>query len=67
MISEIINVSAKPKFGAIPDRLYESPQIANGEETFRLLGYRPYWSMRDGIELTIDWYRNHSEFYKMVR
>lgn len=67
LISELINVSINPKFGAIPDRLYEAPQIANGEETFRLLGYRPFWSLRDGIELTIDWYRAHPEYYGMKR
>lgn len=67
LISELIDVSMKPKFGAIPDRLYEAPQIANGEETFRLLGYRPLWSLRDGIKLTIEWYRTHPEFYEMER
>ena len=67
LISELIDGSVKPKFGAIPDRLYEAPQIANGEETFRLLGYRPHWSLHDGIKLTIDWYRTHPEFYGMKR
>ncbi len=67
LISELIDSSVRPKFGAIPDRLYEAPQIANGEETFRLLGYRPHWSLRDGIKSTIDWYRTHPEFYRMKR
>lgn len=67
LISDMMNVSVKPKFGAIPDRLYETPQIANSEATFQLLGYRPQWSFRDGIELTVEWYRNHPEFYKTER
>ncbi|MFN8412669.1 MAG: NAD-dependent epimerase/dehydratase family protein [Anaerolineales bacterium] len=67
LVSEIMNASTKPKFGAIPDRLYELPQIANGEETFRLLGYRPHWSLMDGLKSTIHWYKSHPEFYGMGR
>jgi UDP-glucose 4-epimerase len=67
LISELMDASVKPIFGAIPDRLYEAPQIANGEETFRLLGFRPHWSLRDGIKSTIEWYRTHPEFYGMER
>lgn len=67
LITELINGSVKPKFGAIPDRLYEAPQVANGDETFRLLGYRPHWTLRDGIKLTIEWYRTHPGFYGIER
>lgn len=67
LISDIMKSSVQPKFGVIPDRLYEDPQIADSEITFQLLGYRPQWSLNDGIKLTIDWYRNHPEFYKMER
>lgn len=63
LIAGLMNSTVEPVFGAIPDRLYESPQIANGEETFRFLGYRPIWSLQDGLKLTIDWYRQHPEFY----
>ena len=62
-IAALIPSSAKPEFGAIPDRLYEAPQIANSEETFRLLGFRPLWSLKDGLEVTLEWYREHPEFY----
>lgn len=67
LISDIMKSPVQPKFGAIPDRLYEDPQIANSEMTFQLLGYRPQWSLSDGIKLTIDWYRDHPEFYNMER
>ncbi len=63
MICSLMDSPVAPKFGAIPDRLYESPQIANAEETFRLLGYRPGWSLSDGVKMTIEWYRAHPEFY----
>ncbi len=66
MIARFINGPVKPVFGAIPDRLYESPQIANGEETFRFLGYRPLWSLQDGLKATIDWYRKNPQFYSGI-
>ncbi len=67
LISELIDVPAKPIFGAIPDRLYETPQIANSDETFRLLAYRPNWSLQEGIKLTIEWYRSNPDFFGTER
>jgi UDP-glucose 4-epimerase len=66
MIAGLIGGPAKPIFGAIPDRLHESPQIANDEETFHFLGYRPIWSLQDGLKATIDWYRRNPQFYSEV-
>ncbi|MEN9562941.1 MAG: hypothetical protein RIR73_1185 [Chloroflexota bacterium] len=67
VISELIDVPVKPNFGAIPDRLYEEPQIADGEGTFRQIGYRPHWSLYEGIKTTIEWYRTHPEFFQSER
>jgi nucleoside-diphosphate-sugar epimerase len=67
LVSEIMGSPTQAKFGALPDRLYEAPQIANIEMTFQLLGYRPQWSLSDGIKSTIDWYRKNPDFYIMER
>lgn len=67
LVSEIMGTPLPPKFGAVPDRLYEAPQIANSEVTFQLLGYHPQWSLSDGIKSTIDWYRKNPDFYAMER
>jgi nucleoside-diphosphate-sugar epimerase len=64
LIARLIPGPVKPTFGAIPDRLYESPQIANGEETFQFLGYRPLWSLQEGLQETIAWYRRNPQFYR---
>lgn len=64
LISRLIAGPVKPIFGAIPDRLYEAPQIANSEETFRFLGYRSIWSLEAGLNATIDWYRQNPWFYR---
>lgn len=67
LISKQIDTKTNPKFGAIPDRLYESPQIANIDDTYRLLGYRPRWSLIEGIKVTVEWYRNNPGFYSMEK
>ncbi|MGB8981943.1 MAG: NAD(P)-dependent oxidoreductase [Anaerolineales bacterium] len=67
MIANMIESSHKPLFGAIPDRLYEYPQIADIERTANLLGFRPQWSLREGMTETIKWYRAHPENYGMEK
>ncbi len=64
MIRNLMNSSLDPTFGAIQDRLYEYPQIANIEKTTDLLGWRPHFSLEEGFKRTIDWYRNHPEFQR---
>ena len=56
IIGEILQTAHTPVFGAIPDRLYEYPQIADIANTYDLIGFRPNWSLREGLELTINWY-----------
>lgn len=58
IITEIIDTPKYPEFGAIPDRLYEYPQIADIAKTKDLIGFQPNWSLREGLELTIAWYRS---------
>ena len=67
LIAWLIDAPVKPVFGAIPDRLHEAPQIANADETFRFLGYRPIWSLQDGLEATIEWHRQHIDLYSKKR
>jgi UDP-glucose 4-epimerase len=64
LVVELMGNPVEPEFGAMADRLYEYPQIANLEKTADLLGYRPNWSLREGLKLTIEWYRSHPEFHR---
>ncbi len=66
LVAELLGTSVEPLFGAMPDRLYEYPQIADMEKTADLLGYRPVWSLREGLGSTIEWYRSHPEFHRQL-
>lgn len=61
LITEIIGTPLSAAFGSIPDRLYEYPQIADIAKTTDLLEFRPNWSLQEGLEVTIEWYRSHSQ------
>jgi UDP-glucose 4-epimerase len=56
LVVKLLNSHYEPVFGAIPDRLYEFPQVADAEKTADLLGFRPIWSLEQGLKETIDWY-----------
>jgi nucleoside-diphosphate-sugar epimerase len=57
ILVELSKSPARPTFGAIPDRIGEHPQVAHRESTWRLLGWKPLWSLHDGLKETIIWYR----------
>ena len=58
LIKERIDTPVSPIFGALPDRLYEYPQVADIATTTDLIGFRPAWSLNQGLESTIAWYRS---------
>jgi nucleoside-diphosphate-sugar epimerase len=56
MLAELIDSSAAPAFGALPDRPMEQVRVANAEDTYARIGWKPKTPLRDGLGLTIDWY-----------
>ena len=62
LIVDLMESPIEPLFGAVPDRQFEYPQIADIEKTTNLLGFRPNWSLREGMEETIEWYHSHPGF-----
>lgn len=61
LLVEMTGSEIKPVFGAIPDRIGESSQVADREKTKRLLGWEPLCSLRDGLTETVAWYRAEME------
>lgn len=57
MIDSIYPFSAKPSFGAIDDRYYESSQIANLDMYRGIWNWEPRWSLREGLTKTIMAYK----------
>jgi UDP-glucose 4-epimerase len=60
-IAAIIDNDTRPEFGSVADRPMEQVRKAGVEETFNLTGWRPQTSIREGLEATIQWYREHPE------
>jgi len=63
---EILNVTGQP----VPIELIDSPfpdieiRVPSLGKARHILGYRPTYDLRKGLELTIDWYREHLDFFE---
>jgi nucleoside-diphosphate-sugar epimerase len=57
LLVELSGSTARPVFGAIPDRIEKHPLIADRGVTRRLLDWEPVWSVRDGLTETVAWYQ----------
>jgi nucleoside-diphosphate-sugar epimerase len=60
-ITTMMNPSAKPDFGALPDRPLEPTRIANVQATFEAIGVRPEVTLERGLERTIAWFGSPKE------
>jgi len=56
---ELTASTGSPVFGAIPERRFEAPSIANTDNHNLLGNWRPLWSLQDGLIATVQWYRHH--------
>ena len=61
MIIDLMNSTITPEFGALPDRKMEQVRAANLDNENKLPGWAPKYSLKEGLELTIDWYRKQYE------
>ena len=60
-ICTLMGGTVRPRFGAIADRPMEPTRVANIEETSRLLGWAPQTTLIEGLQRTIQWYREQTE------
>jgi UDP-glucose 4-epimerase len=51
--------TVEPVFGAAESRKLETTAMADVEATFRLVGWRPAWSLQHGLMKTIEWFEEH--------
>lgn len=56
-IDALLDLLIHPKIGALPDRPMEQVRHANVVQTYRQIGWQPSTSLTDGLQKTIDWYR----------
>ena len=59
----IINPNIKPLFGTVPDRLMEQVRVANMENTYNILNWKPITPLEKGLDSTVNWYT--SQLYKI--
>jgi UDP-glucose 4-epimerase len=60
-IACLIQSSAAPQFGALPDRSNERVRAADVERASSLLGWAPSMSLEQGLKATVDWYATRAE------
>jgi UDP-glucose 4-epimerase len=57
IVALIPSASAKPLFGALPDRPMEQVRVADVGTTMRLIGWAPRTPLDEGLRRTVDWFR----------
>jgi dTDP-glucose 4,6-dehydratase len=66
LAQEVIKVTGK----SVPIKLTESPfpdigiRVPSLNKARQILGYRPHYDLRRGLELTTEWYREHLDFFE---
>ncbi len=67
MVAQLIGAAAPVRFAAATDRIAEPPLISDVETSRRLLGWEPRWTLRRGLEDTIQWYRDREDLQRLQR
>lgn len=62
-ISTIIDSKVRPAFGALVDRKDEQIRCAEIERTQSLIGWKYTVALEDGLQRTIEYYRQHLDLY----
>jgi nucleoside-diphosphate-sugar epimerase len=60
-IANLLKCDDLPQFGSVAERQMEQIRKANHRETGDLIGWHAQTSIRDGLEATIQWYRENPE------
>lgn len=57
LLADVVGVDITPTFGALPPRSAEEDQVADPARTKDVLGWQARWTLREGLEETVNWYR----------
>jgi nucleoside-diphosphate-sugar epimerase len=61
LLARIVGGAGRPRFGAVPDRPLDNPQIADITDAAELLGWRPVTPLDEGLRATVAWYADRSK------
>ncbi|BAU15812.1 putative dTDP-glucose 4,6-dehydratase (plasmid) [Leptolyngbya sp. NIES-3755] len=62
-LTQLIDPSIQPLFGALPDRPMEQVRAANIADSVSKLGWKPKTTLQDGLLQTVKWYSAHRDLY----
>jgi UDP-glucose 4-epimerase len=62
-LTQFIDPSIQPLFGALPDRPMEQVRAANTADSVSKLGWKPKTTLQDGLLQTVKWYSAHRDLY----
>jgi nucleoside-diphosphate-sugar epimerase len=54
-------IGGNVQLGGLPNRPLEPTRIANTNETFTKIGWKPQVPLQEGLERTVEWYRSNLE------
>jgi nucleoside-diphosphate-sugar epimerase len=57
-IAELIGAEVTPAFGALADRPLEWARVADTQDAFMRMGWKPHTSLEEGLQETVRWHRN---------
>jgi len=60
-ITRLIHSPVKPLFGALPERPMEQVRVADVEDSYRKIAWKPKTSLTSGLQQTIDWYSSRPQ------
>lgn len=60
VLREFLASPVEPEFGALPDRPLEQVRKADIANSYKLIGWQPATSLREGLSQTVEWYRRRA-------
>jgi len=62
-LARLVDPAIAPQFGAIEDRPLETVRSANTTHTERLIGWKLRTTLDEGLERTVEWYRQNQSLF----
>jgi nucleoside-diphosphate-sugar epimerase len=59
LLADLVEPDVRPHFGNLEDRPLERVRVADVEHAYSLAGWKAKTSLAEGLQQTVDWYRNY--------
>jgi nucleoside-diphosphate-sugar epimerase len=58
-LAKLAGRTIEPVFNAVESRRFEAAAVADIDATYELLGWRPAWTLQQGLMKTLEWFEAH--------